>query len=72
MKRKLAKVILTISALVITASAFTPFIHVVVKDRLDLERMFLDLWFIIPIALTAGVITWLSYEFLEETEKTSL
>tara|TARA_R110000803_G_scaffold156365_1_gene220894 strand:- start:610 stop:828 length:219 start_codon:yes stop_codon:yes gene_type:complete len=72
MKRKLAKVFFTISALVLIAAAFTPWLFVIATERLDLERMFLELWFLIPIVLTAGVIAWLSYQYLELTEKTTL
>jgi len=72
MKRKLAKVFFAISALVLIAAAFTPWLFVIVTERLDLETMFFELWFIIPIALTAGVIAWLSYQYLELTENKSL
>lgn len=72
MKRKLAKVFFIISALVILASVFSPFFFVIHLERIDLGRVFLDLWPFYPIPITAGVILWLSYEYLNATEKTSL
>jgi len=72
MKRKIVSGIFILSALILLGSAFAPLVYFMIQERIYLTGMFFELWPLIPIALTAWAFLWLSYNYLNDTEKTSL